>query len=186
MSRTDDEVVLIDAAGHRLGSHLLSTIHTDHTPRHLAFSCWILDPRGRLLITRRSLDKLTWPGVWTNSCCGHPRPDEDLCVAVRRRVTEELGVRVTTLDCVLPRFSYSAVDVTGVVENEFCPVYVAALDDPAALNPDPSEVSDWVWQQPSSVVTAMEAAPYAFSPWSFQQLGLLKNSDHPSAASFGG
>ncbi|QDP95426.1 isopentenyl-diphosphate Delta-isomerase [Microlunatus elymi] len=186
MDRTLDEVVLVDQAGRRLGSHQRSTIHTANTPLHLAFSCWIFDPAGRVLITRRALGKLAFPGVWSNSCCGHPRPDEDVGDAVRRRIDEELDLTVTTLDCVLPDFSYSAADTRGIVENELCPVYVAVAEDPTSLDPDPAEVADWVWQQPESLATAVLAAPYAYSPWAVLQLPLLTRCDHPSTRPFGG
>lgn len=173
MGRATDDVVLIDADGQAIGRHDRQSVHSEQTPRHLAMSCWIVDTDGSVLITRRALGKRTWPGVWTNSCCGHPRPDEPVESAVHRRVQEELGMTITEVTCVLPNFSYRAVDRSGVVENEWCPVYTATPADRFALDPDPSEVADWTWQPVAQVRAAVEAAPYAFSPWAVDQLAQL-------------
>lgn len=169
---TADQVVLLDDRGRRTGVADRQTVHSTRTPRHLAFSCWIIAADGRVLITRRALDKRTWPGVWTNSCCGHPRPDESLDGAVRRRVREELGIELGDLVCARPDFSYRAVDRSGLVEDELCPVFRATVAT-VVITPDPREVVDWSWERPERLRAAMEAAPYAFSPWSQQQFPLL-------------
>ena len=93
-----EQVVLLDEDGHRTGTQDKATVHHDATPLHLAFSCYLFDGDGRVLVTRRALHKRTWPGVWTNSCCGHPAPDEPLTTAVHRRVRQELGVDIV-LEC---------------------------------------------------------------------------------------
>jgi isopentenyl-diphosphate delta-isomerase len=165
-----DEVVLVDDVGRPVGRHDRTAVHGLRTPRHLAFSCWIVDPDGWVLMTRRALGKRSWPGVWTNSCCGHPRPEEGPEVALRRRVGEELGIGLAEVACVLPDFSYTAVDSSGIVENELCPVFRARLPRRPALTPDPDEVMEAVWQEPAAVDAAMRAAPYAFSPWAVEQL----------------
>ncbi len=139
-------VVLLDEEGRALGSAAKASVHHARTPLHLAFSCYVLDPDGRLLVTQRALSKVTFPGVWTNSCCGHPAPGESLEAAVGRRVRQELGVTLTDVRLVLPRFRYRAVMDNGVVENELCPVYVATCADPAGVHPDPTEVEDLVWE----------------------------------------
>lgn len=158
-----DHVVLLDEAGNEIGSAPKSRVHGTDTALHLAFSCHVLDDEGRILVTRRALGKLTWPGVWTNSFCGHPRPAEPVISAVRRRAGEELGITITSLELALPLFRYRAVDASGIVEHEICPVYTARTTDELALNPD--EVVDAMWVRPEDLALSLEATPWAFSPW---------------------
>ena len=103
-------------------------VHGPDTPLHLAFSVYVFGPDGRFLVTRRALGKRTWGGVWTNSCCGHPGPGEDVEDAARRRLGQELSLVPTSMRLALPDFSYRAVSPEGVVEHEVCPVFVAEVD----------------------------------------------------------
>lgn len=166
-----DHVVLVDAAGDPIGTAPRATVHGTHTPLHLAFSCYLFRADGLVLMTRRSLAKRTWPGVWTNSVCGHPRVDEDMADAVARHAAHELGLVVDDVRTVLPGFRYRAVDAAGVVENEICPVHVATTDGLPAPHPD--EVMDLRWVEPDDLARAVAAAPWAFSPWLVEQLEQL-------------
>lgn len=174
MSATEtdlDHVVLVDDRGRYLGSAPRVSVHGPDTPLHQAFSLYLFDEQDRVLLTRRALDKVTWPGVWTNACCGHPRPGEGLAVAVRRRLREELGLEVADLRMVLPDFRYRAVDASGVVENELCPVLVGrAVGD---LGPDPAEVCQHAWVEWPDLVAAVRATPEVYSPWSARQVPML-------------
>ena len=164
-------VVLVDADGAPIGVQDKQTVHGESTPRHLAFSCHIVDADGRLLMTRRSLSKITWPGVWTNSVCGHPRPGEAMEDAVVRRAAFELGLQVDEIICALPGFGYAARDASGIEENEHCPVFIARAV--SALAPNSDEVAEVQWTSPAALVTAVGAAPWAFSPWLVDHLGEL-------------
>ncbi|MGB0970415.1 MAG: isopentenyl-diphosphate Delta-isomerase, partial [Mycobacterium sp.] len=104
----EELVVLLDSAGHHIGAAPKSEVHHSSTPLHLAFSCYLFDDTRRVLLTRRSLGKRAFPGIWTNSVCGHPGPGEPVSEAVTRRATHELGVDIAELRCVLPDFRYHA------------------------------------------------------------------------------
>ena len=136
-------VVLLDEEGNAIGIAAKAEVHGTDTPLHLAFSCYVFDGDGRVLVTQRALAKPTFGGVWTNSCCGHPAPEEPIADAVRRRVGQELGLDLDELTLVLPAFRYRAVMDNGTVENEMCPVFTATTSgDP---DPDPTEVEAWEW-----------------------------------------
>jgi isopentenyl-diphosphate delta-isomerase len=164
----DEHVILVDESGARIGLADKRTVHSATTPLHLAFSCHVFDAAGRVLVTRRSLQKLTWPGVWTNSFCGHPGADEPVEDAIARRAERELGLTVREIELVVPDFRYRATDASGIVENEVCPVYRAVAASP--VDPRPDEVAEYAWVSPDTLRTAVLAAPYAFSPWLALQL----------------
>lgn len=174
MAEPADNVVLLDDIGAVIGQAPRSAVHTSTTPRHLAFSLYLFDDAGDLLITRRALGKRTWPGVWSNTCCGHPRPGEDLTSAIQRRLHDELGISTGELTCVLPDFAYRATDVSGIVENEICPVFEGRLPHPyAGISANPDEVMDWRWVRWHDLSRAVRLTPFAFSPWAVQQIDLL-------------
>jgi isopentenyl-diphosphate delta-isomerase type 1 len=172
-----DLVDLVDEAGRVIGQAARASVHSSNTPRHRAFSVYLTDDAGRVLLTRRALSKITWPGVWSNSCCGHPRPGESDVAAIHRRVYEELGVEVANVDAVLPDFSYTATDPHGLVENESCPVYCASIVDAAVLRPDPEEVMDYQWLTWPDLVATVERTPGLLSPWAVAQVEGLSSAD---------
>ena len=117
--------------------------HTADTKLHLAFSCYVFNDRGELLVTQRAHGKKVWPDVWTNTVCGHPMPGEEMTAAIDRRLHYELGMKAKDFKVVLPKYRYTTPPYNGIIENEFCPVYIAhAVSDPR-LNP--AEVDDYKW-----------------------------------------
>ncbi|WIX81090.1 isopentenyl-diphosphate Delta-isomerase [Amycolatopsis carbonis] len=148
--------------------------HHGETRLHLAFSCYVLRRSDQaLLITQRALDKKVWPGVWTNSVCGHPAPGEPLPDAVRRRAAYEIGLpELRDLECVLPKYRYRTPPFQGIVENEFCPVFVAWADrDP---EPNSAEVGDWRWISWPDYVQLLEGTGVNVSYWAKDQYAQLK------------
>ena len=173
-----DHVVLLDDNGREIGTALKSSVHGTDTALHLAFSCHVVNTDGQVLVTRRALGKTTWPGVWSNSFCGHPRPAEPVVSAVHRRADYELGITLTEIELALPLFRYRATDANGYVEHELCPVYTALThDDP---RPNPSEVVDTMWVDPADLAASLEATPWAFSPWLVLQAEQLHLFDRTS------
>jgi len=165
----DDLVVLLDPDGRPAGTARKGDVHAAPAPYHLAFSCYAFGPDARLLVTRRAHAKRTWPGVWTNTCCGHPAPGEDPETAVRRRLRDELGASPSDLVLALPDFSYRVRD-GEVEEHELCPVYLARVG--RDVSADPGEVADtawWAW--PDFVAAAGRDGQV--SPWSRLQVPLL-------------
>ena len=169
----DDLVVLLDSSGRPTGTARKSTVHTDKTPLHLALSCYVVRADGRVLLTRRSPSKRTWPGVWTNACCGHPRPGEAVDDAVRRHLRDELGIGPDKLRLALPDFTYRAAMDNGIIEHEVCPVYVASTSDDPTLDPGEADAMEWVtWDD---LRTRASRHPGTLSPWSVTQVRRLED-----------
>jgi len=166
-----ESVVLLDETGYASGTAAKAAVHHAQTPLHLAFSSYLFNSAGQFLLTRRADNKRTWPGVWTNTCCGHPQPGESLSDSVRRRLRQELGIGPARLTLVLPRFRYEARMANGVRENEVCPVYAAYSDVPP--EPDPAEVAEVRWVDWGEFCDAVRAGRQPISPWCAMQLAEL-------------
>ena len=165
-------VVLVDEQNRILGTAPKATVHTAHTPLHRGFSLFLFDRNRRVLLQRRALGKLTWPGVWSNSCCGHPALGEAVEDAARRRARHELGLTVEPWVAV-PDFRYRA-ELAGVVENEICPILVASCDgDPQPLEDEVEEVRWLDWDR---FVRQVREHPGNWSPWSVLEVGRLEST----------
>jgi len=171
MKPAEEWVVLVDEHDRELGRARKSEVHHASTPLHRAFSLFLFDRGGRTLLQRRALGKRTWPGVWSNACCGHPAPGETTADAVRRRCRQELGLEPAALSEMLPDFRYRA-ELNGVVENEICPVWVGRAE-PAALATDPGEVAEVRWIDWPEFLAEL---PGVYSPWSVDEARQLAGS----------
>jgi isopentenyl-diphosphate delta-isomerase len=169
---TTELVVLLDDHGRATGTADKAAVHGSDTPLHLAFSAYLFDGDGRLLVTRRALGKRTFPGVWTNSVCGHPAPAEALPDAVRRRTRRELGVDLAELRLILPRFAYRA-EMDGVVELEQCPVYAGWLADGRRPRLAADEVEDAEWITWADFSADVLAGTREVSDWCAEQVPQL-------------
>ncbi len=167
-------VVLVDEDDNPIGTAPKDTVHTQNTPLHRAFSVFLFDKKNRLLLTKRSLKKKTFPGVWTNTVCGHVGPDETVISAATRRLKEELGITEIAVRLVAP-YRYTFTDVHGIMENEICPILVGYFDGDPIVNP--SEIDDWKRVDWHAFLEEIKANPGTYSPWSEQEALILQQTD---------
>ena len=176
----EEQVVLLDEQGRVAGTAPKGDVHNSSTPLHLAFSCYVFDGHDRLLVTRRALTKRTWPGTWTNTCCGHPGPGEDLVDAVRRRTRHELGIDLQAVVLVLPAFRYRAEMPDGTVENEMCPVFVASTTEQP--HPNAQEVDEVAWVPWLDFRSSVLSGVRVVSPWCREQVAALMSDPRRAPA----
>lgn len=142
-----EEVVLIDEQNNQIGTMPKTEVHSGHTPLHRGFSIFIFNSKCELLLQQRALSKKTFPGVWSNSCCGHPNSQETPEQAANRRVKEELGISLGRIYMILPHYRYRT-EMNGIWENEICPVMIAFYDGEINVNPDEVEAIEWIdWEK---------------------------------------
>lgn len=160
MNDEKEFVILVDDFGVAIGIAPKIQAHIDGR-KHRAFSAFIYNFQGEVLIQQRSETKYHSPLEWTNACCGHPRQGEALCSSVTRRVKEELGIDV------LPK-KYSSTsyvaDLTGkMIENEF--VYIVTAQYSGEIIPDPSEVHSFQWINPEQLLSDIKRDPTKYTKW---------------------
>lgn len=169
----DEMVVLVDEENNPLATARKSETHHADTQLHRAFSVFLFNSKGELLMQRRAFGKLTWPGVWSNSCCGHTMLNERTEQAAARRLAYELGMRGVELHMALPHFRYRA-EKDGVVENEICPVLIGFTDQEPVLNR--TEVAETEWVAWDDFLDSICRPDCELSPWAIEEGLLLANS----------
>ncbi|MFH0864388.1 MAG: isopentenyl-diphosphate Delta-isomerase [Candidatus Gottesmanbacteria bacterium] len=171
-----EKVVLVDDKNREIGTADKATVHTKNTPLHRGFSFFLFNSRNELLLTQRAFSKKTFPGVWSNTICGHPMPGESIGEAVRRRLESELNVRFTGEIKEASPYRYRFKDKSGIVENEICPIFIAYVDyeDDNNFTPNPEEVADWQWIPWIELIENIKMDPTQYSPWSVQEARILE------------
>ncbi len=158
----EERVILVDKNDRELGSAEKINAHEQGGQLHRAFSVFIRDPQGRIMLQRRAPSKYHFAGLWTNTCCGHPRPGETTPQAATRRLQEEMGIRVELKP--LTSFIYKAHhEPTGLTEHEIDHVLVGEFEAEPTLNPD--EADDWRWIEPDQLDRELAESPDRFTPW---------------------
>ncbi|MDO8560395.1 MAG: isopentenyl-diphosphate Delta-isomerase [bacterium] len=164
-----EHVVLVDDGDQVLGVAPKSTVHGPTTPLHRGFSLFLFNRAGELLLQQRALHKLTWPGAWSNSVCGHPAMDETAAQAATRRAREELGLTLRDARQIAPyryRFRHQ-----GVEENEICPLVVATTEH--APSPNPEEVAAVRWVGWNDFLNEVRKNPGRYSEWCEEEVEVL-------------
>jgi isopentenyl-diphosphate Delta-isomerase len=150
VDRSDTEIGTIEKlAGHRRG--LL----------HRALSVVVRDDAGRFLLQKRDRGKYHSGGLWSNTCCSHPRPDEDVAVAAHRRLREEMGFDCPLSHC-MTTYYYAPLDA-GMIEHEIVHVFAGTYS--GAVAPDPGEAEDFAWVEPDWLRADIAAQPHRYSVW---------------------
>lgn len=160
---TPDQVITVDADDRPRGRCDKLSAHRAPGLLHRALSIMLWVPGDGMVLQRRSEAKYHFAGLWSNSCCTHPRPGESVLDAATRRVGEELGATPSELGAV-SRFVYLARDhSTGMVEHEVDHVLVGRID--GELRPNPAEIADYVTVDAATLDRWLTNDPSAFSPW---------------------
>ncbi|MFF4405935.1 isopentenyl-diphosphate Delta-isomerase [Streptomyces sp. NPDC001262] len=152
---------LVDESGRTIGTAEKLSAHVAPGRLHRAFSVFLFDDSGRLLLQRRALGKYHSPGVWSNTCCGHPYPAEPPFVAAARRTAEELGVAPELLrEAGTVRYNHPD-PASGLVEQEYNHLFAGIVRD--TPRPDPAEIAETAFVTPAELDALREKAD--FSAW---------------------
>jgi isopentenyl-diphosphate delta-isomerase len=158
-------VELVAADGTPIGSSTVDEAHRAPGRLHRAFSVFLRDPAGQVLLQRRAAAKTRFPLRWANTCCGHPQPGEEVATAAARRLVEEIGVGGVALTEV-GVYSYYAEDPsTGRVEYEYDHVLLGDLPAERPLLADADEVAAVRWVPLSDLREDLTANPRSYAPW---------------------
>ena len=156
-----DLLILVDESDEELGFKSKSECHQGNGKLHRAFSVFIFNPSGELLIQKRSRDKALWDLHWSNSCCSHPQKHEQMELAVKRRLKEELGIECPVH--YLYKFTYHAKYKDLGSEHELCHVYVGLFDGEIKANPE--EIDDWKFIKPDDLQQRIRNSKEDYTPW---------------------
>ena len=154
------DVILVDLQDNTIG--VMEKMMAHQTGKlHRAFSVFVFNDREELLLHRRALTKYHSPGLWTNTCCSHPMPGEDVAVAAHRRLQEEMGMACTlvkTFD-----FVYRAELDNDLIEHEFDHVFFGRTNDIPVTNPE--EVCEWKWMKLHDIYIDSQLHPEKYTEW---------------------
>ena len=161
VSFDDEPLILVDEDDREIGFIDKASAHVGQGVLHRAFSLFVFNPQGELLLQQRAPGKRLWPGFWSNTCCSHPRRGETLDKAIHRRLDEELG-----LQCPLQylfKFEYQAQFDAEGAEHELCWVYAGRSADMPTVNVN--EISALRYISPDALDAEIATRPQTFTPW---------------------
>ncbi len=156
----NDLLILVDEQDNEIGVMDKLSVHQTGV-LHRAFSVFIFNSRAEILLQQRAEGKYHSPGLWSNTCCSHPNPGEEILAASRRRLMEEMG-----MDCALEfsfSFTYKFEFSNGLTEHEFDHVFFGNSDDPP--KPDPAEVKNWKYMNIKDLEHDIYLHPENYTPW---------------------
>lgn len=172
VSSESEELILVDIADNEVGYRSKADCHDGPGVLHRAFSLFLFNTEGKLLLQQRSAEKRLWPGYWSNSCCSHPRRGETLPIAAMRRLRDELNT-AAELEYVY-QFCYQAQFSEAGSENELCHVYLGRVD--GDVRPNDSEIESIRFISAKELDNELAAQPQRFTPWFLKEWQALRVS----------
>lgn len=156
----EEFVILVDENDREVGTMEKMQAHRE-AKLHRAFSVFIFNRQKEILLQQRALNKYHSPGLWTNTCCSHPRPGENTLTAAQRRLKEEMGFSCDLKE--LFSFTYKSEFDNGLTEHEFDHVFIGQFDDSFVVNPH--EVAATKWEKPEIIAQKIQTTPEQFTTW---------------------
>ena len=172
VSSESEELILVDAEDNEVGFRSKADCHDGPGVMHRAFSLFLFNDDGELLLQQRSNQKRLWPGYWSNSCCSHPRRGEPLPIATMRRLDDELNT-AANLEYVY-RFCYQAKFGEAGSENELCHVYLGKIV--GDIQPNDREIESIRFTSATNLDNELHEHPQRFTPWFIKEWQALKES----------
>lgn len=176
-------LVLVDEQDRQIGTEEKVRCHLPDGLLHRAFTALLFDEQGRLALTRRSADKMLWPGDWDGTFASHPRESETYVQSSERRMPEEIGIRCK-MDYLF-KFEYHVPYRDIGSENEICATLAGVVEPGTELRLVPSEISEYTWMSPADLLGELEKNPGAYCPWMLIALYLLPDSDKNQLQRYG-
>ena len=161
VSSEAEELILVDEEDRETGFLSKADCHDGEGRLHRAFSVFLFNPEGELLLQQRAAGKRLWPGYWSNTCCSHPRRGESIELASERRLADELNIGAE-LEFVY-KFIYRAPFGDAGSEYEFCHVFVGRVEGEA--RPNVSEIAATRFLSPAALKVELRNEPDRFTPW---------------------
>lgn len=174
VSSEEEPLILVDESDREIGHLSKGPCHDGDGVLHRAFSLFIFNSAGELLLQQRSAEKRLWPLFWSNSCCSHPRRGETMDVATERRLAQELGMTSSVHH--LFTFQYQAPYLDLGSENEVCWVYAGRSSQ--VPQPNSHEIADIRWITPEDLDREFQTQPEAFTPWFAMEWPQVKDVIH--------
>lgn len=162
VSSDSELLILVNDDDEDIGSLTKRGCHADEGILHRAFSVFIFNGAGQVLLQKRSAEKLLWPMYWSNACCSHPRYGETLDEAVPRRLDQELGV--TTSLRYAYKFIYKASFQSAGSEHELCSVWIGHAEE-GEISANSHEIAEWRFFSVDELDNLLLTSPDEFTPW---------------------
>ncbi|MBP9098095.1 MAG: isopentenyl-diphosphate Delta-isomerase [Ferruginibacter sp.] len=169
-------VILVDERDEPVGIMEKLEVH-QKALLHRAFSIFIFNSKGEMLLHKRAANKYHSGGLWSNACCSHPRPAEQTLDAAHARLKEEMGISTNLIK--IFDFTYKATFDNGLFEYEFDHVFMGSYDGP--IVPDKEEVSDYCFKSMNDIKDSLQSHPHKYTVWfkiAFPKLEEYLNSNN--------